>query len=114
MIVNLWKETVKVLKDEGLSSDGIMFISMDGYRMTFDTFKELAKRTNYEDGFGEQEINGSLCIWGFNWVMFRSKNDGAEWWEVRELPSDNKPRIPRHLYDPFSIRAEKEGERYGE
>lgn len=110
MIVNLWEDTVNALKEEGLSVDGIMFIAMDGYRMTFDTFKELAKRTKYETGFGEQEINSSLCIWGFNWVMFRCEYDGAEWWEARILPRNSEPRIPMHLYDPLSERAEREGE----
>lgn len=107
MIVNLWEDTVNSLKEEGLSVDGIMFIAMDGYRMTFDTFKELAQRTNYETGFGEQEINSSLCIWGFNWVMYRCEYDGAEWWEVRELPIDNTPHTPKHLYNSVSDRAER-------
>lgn len=110
MIVNLWEDTVNALKEEGLSVDGIMFITMDGYRITFDTFKKLAKRTNYETGYGEQEINSSLCIWGSNWVMFRCEYDGAEWWESRKLPSDTETHIPMHLYDTFSARAEKEGE----
>lgn len=107
MIINLLEDTISALKEEGLSLDGVMFISMDGYRMTVDTFKELAARTEYNTGFGEQEINSSLCIWGMNWVMFRCEYDGAEWWEVRKLPRDNVPRIPKHLYDSYSERAER-------
>lgn len=114
MIVNLWEETVEALKEEGLSFDGIMFVSMDGYRMTVDAFKELSSRTNYNAGFGEQEINSSLTIWGMNWVMYRCEYDGYEWWEVRKLPRDAKPRIPKHLYDSVSDKAQKEGDRDGE
>lgn len=110
MYVNLWEETVEALKEEGLSTDGIMFVSMDGYRMTFDTFKELAMRTNYSNDYGHQVINKTLCIWGFNWVMFRYEYDGAEWWEVGKLPRDTEPRVPKHLYDPFSHEAMKEGD----
>lgn len=110
MIVNLLEVTLKALEEEGLTFDGIVFISMDGYRMTVDTFKELAARTNYDSGYGEQEINSSLTIWGMNWVMYRCEYDGSEWWEVRKLPRDTNPRIPKHLYDSFSYRAEKEGE----
>lgn len=110
MTDNLYEETLKKLEEEGLSFDGIMFISMDGYRMTVDTFKELAARTNYDSGYGEQEINSSLTIWGMNWVMYRCEYDGSEWWEVRKLPRDTCPFFPKHLYESFSFRAEKGGE----
>lgn len=110
MLVNLLEETLNELKEEGLSFDSVSYISMDGYRIDVDTFTDLAAHTNYSNDYGHQVINNTLCIWGLNWVMFRYEYDGAEWWEVRKLPQDHKPRVPKHLYDPFSFEAQKEGE----
>lgn len=113
MIDNLFEETFKKLEEEGLSFSSISYISMDGYRMDVDTFVELARRTNYDSGYGEQEINSSLCIWGLYWVMYRCEYDGSEWWEIRKLPRDTGLHIPKHLYELSSFRAfraEKEGE----
>ncbi len=110
MIINLLEETVKELNDVGLSFDSVSYVSMDGYRMEVETFKDLAARTNYECGYGEQEINSSLCIWGLYWIMFRCEYDGSEWWEMRIMPRDTKTRIPKHLYEKYSERAMKEGE----
>ena len=39
----------------------------------------------YDEGYGWQEIFGTVWLKNGNWLM-RSEYDGSEWWEHREIP----------------------------
>lgn len=96
-MVNLLAETVKVLEEHGRSLDDIIRIlvyegcSFESVKATLsvDQFVKLASETEYDDGYGTQEIC-NMVAYGINFWLFRNEYDGSEWWEyVNRVPSKN-------------------------
>lgn len=85
--MNLWEETIEVLENRGKSwSDVERVGTPDGY-ISKELFEKLAKKTDYDDGFGGQEVATDLIIEGRRFRMVRREYDGSEWWEFMNTDS---------------------------
>lgn len=83
-MTNLWQETIDALKRHGKTWADVCFVCGDQYEVT--NFETIARNTNYDDGFGGQEIAKDLKVVGDNFWLERHEYDGSEWWEYKELP----------------------------
>lgn len=84
-MVNLWEETIEALEMHGKTWEEVCFICGDDFCVS--NFEEIAKTTDYDCGFGGQEIGLDLKIVGKNWWLERHEYDGSEWWEFKKLPN---------------------------
>jgi hypothetical protein len=84
---NLWVETIEFLRDHSLIWEEVDYVILDG-ECVIDkkNFEEVARDTNYDSGWGAQEIRGDLMLVGWNWWAVRKKYNGSEWWELRTMP----------------------------
>ena len=82
--MNLWKETVAKLEKHGKTVADIKFVQTRKGRI--ENFEELAKKIDYDDGYGGQQIEPSLVIVGDDWWLERAEYDGAEWFEFKKQP----------------------------
>lgn len=80
-LVNLWKETIEVLENEGNSWEDVIRVGTEDGYIDKDLFKKLAKETNYDNGYGAVEIAEDLIIEGKGFRMIRGEYDGSEWWD---------------------------------
>lgn len=83
---NLWEETIEVLKDHGKTFDGVRFIQGNDFKITKENFENVAKKTNYDSGYGSADVATDLVVVGKNWWLERGEYDGAEWWDYKESP----------------------------
>lgn len=83
---NLWEETIGVLKEHGKTFDGVRFIQGDDFKITKENFEQVAKKTNYDSGYGAAHVATDLVVVGKNWWLERGEYDGAEWWNYKESP----------------------------
>ncbi len=103
---NLWDETIKVLEDNGLTWQNVNYVILSGYCcITKKNFEEIARNTNYDSGYGAQEISYSLKLVGYTWWMERREYDGSEWWEFCTMPT-----IPKEIIKIKSLRNWEEEE----
>lgn len=99
--MNLWEETIEKLEDNGHKWEDVNFISVDDFSITKDNFKEVAIKTDYDNGFGSQIIAYDLKLYGNDFVMIRLEYDGSEWWEFistrpnKTLEAKNISRLDR-------------------
>lgn len=96
---NLWVETVEELGRHGKKPSDICFVCGDDFGVI--NFKEVAIRTNYDDGFGGQEIAEDLKVVGEDWWLERHEYDGSEWWEFKAMP-----QRPKEFYVVESVTAD--------
>lgn len=89
-MANLYDETINMLKINGKSLEDIKSVQCDDFAITLENFIEVAKNTDYDGGYGAQEVAIDLKIIGEDWWMERREYDGAEWWEFRKAPEINK------------------------
>lgn len=82
--MNLWKETVAKLEKHGKTVADIKFVQTRKGRIK--NFEELAKKIDYDKGYGGQQIEPSLVIVGDDWWLERAEYDGAEWFEFKKQP----------------------------
>ena len=93
---NLYEEIINILTSHNRSINDIKYIIMPDtskdrwndniYEVDIDNFMEIAKRTNYDDGYGRTEIPKNLKIVGDYWWLERNEYDGSEWFEYKTLP----------------------------
>ena len=101
-MANLWEETIGVLKDHSLTWDDVDEVILEGdCVIRKENFEEVARRTNYDNGFGCAEIRSDLVIVGWNWWLERREYDGSEWWELKI-----KPYIPNDTKEVTSLTGE--------
>ena len=79
--MNLWKETINKLESNRKSFDDVMIICGNDFQITKDNFERIAKKTDYDNGYGGQEVAHDLKIIGDGFTMIRNEYDGSEWWE---------------------------------
>ncbi|WP_421354963.1 hypothetical protein [Streptococcus suis] len=48
--------------------------------------KKVAKKTNYDSGYGSANVATDLVVVGKNWWLERGEYDGSEWWNYKESP----------------------------
>lgn len=92
---NFYQELLTVLDEHGKSVDDIIWVGTNKERVDVDEFLEIAKDTEYDPGFGSQEIAFDLLIVGLDWWLERDEYDGSEWFEFKALPKipDNTMKI---------------------
>lgn len=79
---NLLEETVAAMPGPALwvgSGDG-------KYAMSWEEFAEIARRTNYDNGSGSQEVADDLVVVGDGWWMERAEYIGVAEWSVKAAP----------------------------
>lgn len=85
--MNLYDETVRILDDYGKTMQDIVFIQGNDFRISWDNFVSVAKETNYDDGFGAQEVAMDLVLVGDGFWLEREEYDGSEGWVFKQMPS---------------------------
>lgn len=88
--MNLWEETKDVLEKNNKTFNDVIAVCCSDFRLDFKNFIEIAIKTNYDNGFGGQEIATDLILIGEDFWLERAEYDGSEWWEYKE-----KPEIPK-------------------
>lgn len=91
--MNLWEETIDDLKHHDKSWNDVIWVGTSRTEISKDTFEALAKKTNYDEGYGWQEVATNLIIVGNNWFMQRDEYDGAERWIFRTMFSRPKKKV---------------------
>ena len=84
--MNLWEETIEKLQRNGYTFDDVIAIYGEDFQITKENFEEVAKETDYYDGFGAQKVAADLTILGTNFIMKREEYDGSEWWNLIYIP----------------------------
>ena len=85
--MNLLKETKEVLQENGKTLNDIKWIGSYAFKIDKEVALEIFKKTNYDEGFGSQEVATNLLVVGDNWWLERHEYDGSEWWEYKEMPN---------------------------
>lgn len=85
-MINLLEETCLKLEKHGKSLEDIVWVGCWDFEIDKDNFIELAKTTNYDPGYGAQEVAEDLIIVGDDWWMERWEYDGSEGWKFNRIP----------------------------
>lgn len=95
--MNLLQETEDDLATHGLSLSNIKWVGTERYTIPVDTFINIAGETEYDNGFGAQEVATDLIIVGDGWYMDRYEYDGSESWFFHTVPPkpDEEKNITR-------------------
>ena len=78
--MNLWKEILSALKDKKKTWEDVRWVGTYKFKISKDNFEMLAKKTDYDNGYGGQEVASDLLIVGDGWYLERAEYDGSEWW----------------------------------
>ena len=93
-MVNLLQETESLLSDHGHSSKDVQWVGNGQIWFTWDEFMEIAD-TNYDNGFGGQQVAQDLIVVGKYWWLERHEYDGSEWWAYQTYPTKpDQRRVP--------------------
>ncbi len=87
-MTNLWEETIELLKENGKTFDDVLFIQGIDFKITKENFESVAKKTDYDSGFGAQRVATDLVLVGDDWWIERAEYDGSEWWEYKSIPME--------------------------
>ena len=94
--MNLYDETVETLSLYDKTISDIEYIGSIRTKINTNKALELMKKTNYDSGFGGQEIACNLMINGNGFIMIRGEYDGSEWWNyIQTDPS--LPQVEREV-----------------
>lgn len=85
--MNLWTETIETLRINGEEWEDVIRIGTREGFIKKELFRELARDTNYDDGYGASKIAEDLIIEGKGFRMVRREYDGSEWWDY--IPLEN-------------------------
>ena len=99
--MNLLRETVAILEENGKSLSDIQFVYTDeGCFIPTNGCKQFLN-VNYNNGYGLNEIRLDLKLVGKDFWLERHEYGGAEWWEFKQLPKfDKNARSRISAYDP--------------
>lgn len=89
-MTNLWTETVEFLEKYDKTLDDVLYIQGDDFEITKENFEKVAKKTDYDGGYGAQHVATDLVLVGEDWWIERHEYDGAEWWEFKSIPKKKK------------------------
>ena len=94
--MNLYDETVEILSSHDKTIADIEYIGSTRTKINTNKALELMKKTNYDSGFGGQEIACNLMFKGKDFIMIRGEYDGSEWWNyIQTDPS--LPQVEREV-----------------
>lgn len=85
-MTNLWEETLRELGTYGKTFKDVKYIQGSDFGITKENFEQVAKKSDYDSGFGCAEVAEDLVIVGDSWWLERHEYDGSEWWEYKEKP----------------------------
>lgn len=85
-MTNLWVETMRMLTVHGKTFKDVKYIQGSDFGITKENFEKVAKKSDYNSGFGVMEVAEDLVVVGDNWWLERHDYDGIEWWEYKEKP----------------------------
>lgn len=94
-MINLWEETIEVLENHNKTWKDVQIIYGEDFQITKDNFEKVAKETDYDNGYGGQEVAKDLVILGNGFVMSRDEYDGAECWQYLHTGFD----IPKEVVE---------------
>lgn len=83
---NLWDETIEFLEHHKLTWDDVQYIAGGTFQITKENFEEVARKTDYDAGYGSAEVAHDLMLVGSNWWLVRAEYDGSEWWQFLQQP----------------------------
>ena len=86
-IVNLWEETIEVLKENGFKWENVYSIGTKEGFIPKEVFHQFAKKYNYDNGYGIEYVPLDLIIEGKGFRLIRREYDGSEWWDY--IPLEN-------------------------
>lgn len=89
--MNLYEELIDKLEHQNKTIEDIEFVCGRDFYVDVNEFLEIAKKTNYDNGFGATEIAKDLLIVGKDWWLERQDYDGSEWFEYKTMPI--KPNV---------------------
>jgi hypothetical protein len=93
--MNLFDETIRVLKKDNYTFDDILSVQGNKYRISVEKFIEIAKKTDYDDGYGSQEVASDLVLLMKDGSFYyRFEYDGAECWKHSVVP-----KVIEHIDD---------------
>lgn len=101
---NLLAETIETLTQNGRVEAEVLWVGNEQYRCSWEAFSEVAKKENYDDGYGGTEVPTDLLVVGKDFWMERHEYDGSEWWEYKE-----QPKMPEQEFTPTTF-LNKNGE----
>ncbi len=81
-IVNLWEETIEVLKENGFKWENVYSIGTKEGFIPKEVFHQFAKKYNYDNGYGIEYVPLDLVIEGKGFRLVRKEYDGSEWWNI--------------------------------
>ena len=85
---NLYEETLELLSAFNKTPSDVLAVGSEDYGWTtWDNFEEIAKKTDYYQGFGLVEVAKDLKVVGKDWWLDRREYDGSEWWEFNKIPT---------------------------
>lgn len=104
MYINLLKETIECLNENGKQTSDVLWVGRNYYiyktdesfcyKSTWDDFC-LKANFEYDNGYGGAEIPMDLVIVGKDFWLERGEYDGSEWWEFKTMPVE--PEETREL-----------------
>ena len=84
--MNLLKETIKKLEDNGKFQADVLWCGSDTFGwFMWGEFIAIAD-VEYDPGFGGAEVAVDLLVVGKDFWLERHEYDGSEWWEFKTLP----------------------------
>lgn len=95
-MTNLYDETVEILELHDKTITDIEYIGSSRTKINTNKALELMKKTNYDSGFGGQEIADNLMIKGNDFIMTRGEYDGSEWWDYMQTDT-SLPQVERDV-----------------
>lgn len=99
--MNLYKETIEILKEHGKTFDDVVVICGDDFQITKDDFIKYSN-TEYDSGYGAPEVAEDLLVIGAGFWLERHEYDGSEWWEYKEIPERNE--LPFRKINALTVR----------
>jgi len=90
---NLWDETIEFLEHYKLTWDDVQYIAGGTFQITKENFEEVARKTDYDAGYGSAEVARDLMLVGSNWWSVRAEYDGSEWWRLCKQPDVSKLQV---------------------
>lgn len=79
--MSLWDETIRVLGQHGFTWEDVSVVYGKYFTISKDNFEKIARKTEYDSGFGAQAIAIDLEIAGKDFRFVRKEYDGSEWRE---------------------------------
>ncbi|MDN5650988.1 MAG: hypothetical protein L0G51_00010 [Lactococcus lactis] len=95
-MANLYDETIEILELHDKTIADIEYIGSSRTKININKALELMKVTNYDSGYGGQEIACNLMIKGNDFIMKRGEYDGSEWWDYIQT-DQSLPQVERDV-----------------